>query len=147
MANDDDKGTTIYTDDMYYKHTSDEENIYSYQFLGKQLGLSNIELFTITVLIGKFVVDGREEISNPVTFIKYESALKSGEPIKILQILAIEEVDDINILNDKPKMFDIWQGYAMAGMKEFCKWYHSNSTDLPAKLEEVMSDALNLLNK
>ena len=146
MANDDDKGTTINTDNMYYQHTG-EKNTNSYQFLGKQLGLSNIELFTITVLIGKFVVDGRDEISNPVTFIKYESALKSGEPIKILQILAIEEVDDINILNDKPKMFDIWQGYAMAGMKEFCKWYHSNSTDLPAKLEEVMSDALNLLNK
>jgi hypothetical protein len=147
MANDDDKGTTIYTDNLYYKHTSDEENIYSYQFLGKQLGLSNIELFTITVLIGKYVVKCREEINDPVTFIKYESALKSGEPIKILQILAIEETDDINILNDKPKMFDIWQGYAMAGMKEFCKWYHSNSIDLPAKLEEVMSDALNSLNK
>ena len=147
MANDDDKGTTIYTDDMYYKHTSDEENIYSYQFLGKQLGLSNIELFTITVLIGKFVVDGREEICNPVTFIKYDSALKSGEPIKILQILAIEEVNDINILNDKPKMFDIWEGYAMAGMKEFCNWYHSNTIDLPAKLEEVMSDTFKSLNK
>ena len=60
MANDDDKGTTIYTDDMYYKHTSDEENVYSYQFLGKQLGLSNIELFTITVLIGKYVVKSRD---------------------------------------------------------------------------------------
>ena len=146
MANDDDKGTTIYTDDMYYKHTSDEENIYSYQFLGKQLGLSNIELFTITVLIGKFVVEDREEISNPVTFIKYDSALKSGEPIKILQILAIEEADDINVLNNKPKMFDIWEGYAMAGMKEFCKWYHSNSIDFPAKLEDVMSEALKSLN-
>ena len=146
MANDDDKGTTIYTDNLYYKHTSDEENIYSYQFLGKQLGLSNIELFTITVLIGKYVVKGREEINDPATFIKYESALKSGEPIKILQILAIEETNDINILNDKPKMFDIWQGYAMAGMGEFCKWYHSNSIDLPAKLEEVMSEALKSLN-
>ena len=98
MANDDDKGTTINTDDMYYQHT-DEKNIYSYQFLGKQLGLSNIELFTITVLIGKYVVKSREEINNPVTFIKYESALKSGEPIKILQILAIEEENDINVVN------------------------------------------------
>ena len=145
MANDDDKGTTINTDNMYYQHTG-EKNTNSYQFLGKQLGLTNIELFTITVLIGKFVVKGREKIINPVTFIKYESALKSGEPIKILQILAIEEVDDINILNDKPKMFDIWEGYAMAGMGEFCKWYHSNSIDLPAKLEDVMSEALKSLN-
>ena len=147
MANDDDKGTTIYTDDMYYKHTSDEENVYSYQFLGKQLGLSNIELFTITVLIGKYVVKSREEINNPVTFIKYESALKSGEPIKILQILAIEEENDINVVNDKPKMFSIWEEYAMAGMQEFCKWYHSNVDDLPSKLEDVMSEALKSLNK
>lgn len=145
MVNDEDKGTTIYTDDMYYKHTKDEENKYSYQYLGKQLGLTNIELFTITVLIGKFVVKSRGDINNPATFIKYDSALKSGEPIKILQILAIEETDDINILNNKRKMFDIWEGYAMTGMKEFCKWYHSNSIDLPAKLEEVMSDALNSL--
>ena len=145
MANDDDKGTTINTDNMYYQHTG-EKNTNSYQFLGKQLGLTNIELFTITVLLGKYVVKCREEINNPVTFIKYESALKSGEPIKILQILAIEEVDDINILNDKPKMFNIWEGYAMAGMKEFCKWYHSNSIDLPAKLEYVMSEALKSLN-
>lgn len=144
MANDDDKGTTINTDNMYYQHTG-EKNIYSYQFLGKQLGLTNIELFTITVLIGKFVVGSREEINNPATFIKYDSALKSGEPIKILQILAVEEVDDINILNDKPKMFNIWEGYAMTGMKEFCNWYHSNSNDLPSKLEEAMSDALNSL--
>lgn len=146
MTNDDDKGTTINTDNMYYQHTG-EKNTNSYQFLGKQLGLTNIELFTITVLIGKFVVKGREEINNPVTFIKYESALKSGEPIKILQILAIEEVDDINILNDKPNMFGIWEGYAMAGMKEFCNWYHSNTIDLPAKLEEVMSDAFKSLHK
>lgn len=146
MTNDDDKGTTINTDNMYYQHTG-EKNTNSYQFLGKDLGLTNIELFTITVLIGKFVVKSREEINNPVTFIKYESALKSGEPIKILQILAIEEVDDINILNDKPNMFGIWEGYAMAGMKEFCNWYHSNTIDLPAKLEEVMSDTFKSLNK
>lgn len=145
MANDDDKGTTINTDNLYYQHTG-EKNTNSYQFLGKQLGLTNLELFTITVLIGKYVVKGREEINNPVTFVKYESALKMGEPIKILQILAIEEVDDINILNDKPKMFDIWEGYAMAGMKEFCKWYHSNTDNLPAKLEVVMSDAFKSLN-
>lgn len=146
MANDDDKGTTINTDNMYYQHTG-EKNTNSYQFLGKQLGLTNIELFTITVLIGKYVVKCREEINNPVTFIKYESALKMGEPIKILQILAIEEVDDINILNDKLKMFDIWEGYAMAGMKEFCDWYHLKSIDLPSKLEDVMSKALKSLNK
>ena len=145
MANEDDKGTTINIDNMYYQHTG-EKNIYSYQYLGKQLGLSNIELFTITVLIGKFVVKSREEISNPATFIKYESALKSGELIKILQILAIDEVEDINILNDKPKMFNIWEGYAMAGMKEFCEWYHSNSIDLSVKLEEVMFDAFKSLN-
>ena len=42
-------------------------------------------------------------------------------------------------------MFDIWQGYAMAGMKEFCKWYHSNSIDFQAKLEEVMSNAFKSL--
>ena len=71
MTNDDDKGTTINTDNMYYQHTG-EKNTNSYQFLGKQLGLTNIELFTITVLIGKFVVKGREEINNPVTFIKYK---------------------------------------------------------------------------
>ena len=144
MTNDEDKGTTIYTDDCYYQHTG-EENTNSYQYLGKQLGLSNIQLFVITVLIGKYVVKDHEEITDPATFIKYESALKSGEPIKILQILAIEETDDINILNDKLKMFDIWQGYAMAGMKEFCKWYHSNSIDLPSKLEDVMSESLNSL--
>ncbi|MBE6486990.1 MAG: hypothetical protein E7Z85_09150 [Methanosphaera stadtmanae] len=143
MTNDD-KGTTIYTDDIYYQHTG-EENTNSYQYLGKQLGLNNIQLFVITVLIGKYVVKDREEITDPATFIKYESALKSGEPIKILQILAIEETDDINILNDKLKLFDIWQGYAMAGMKEFCKWYHSNSIDFQAKLEEVMSIAFKSL--
>ncbi|WP_407421588.1 hypothetical protein [Methanobrevibacter sp.] len=138
----DDKGTTIYTDEMYYKHTSDEENKYSYQYFGKKLGLNNLELFLITVLIGKYIVKNRENINDPVTLIKYESALKMGEPIKILQILAIEETDDINILNDKPRMFDIWEGYAMAGMKEFCKWYHSNAIDFEAKLEEEMSKVL-----
>ena len=44
-------------------------------------------------------------------------------------------------------MFGIWEGYAMAGMKEFCNWYHSNTIDLPAKLEEVMSDAFKSLHK
>lgn len=144
MVNDDDKGTIIDMDSCYYQHTG-EENVNSYQYLGKQLGLSNIELFLITVLIGKYVVKSRENISNPETFIRYGSALNSGNIIRILHILAIEETDDVNILNDKPKMFDIWQGYAMAGMKEFCKWYHSNSIDFQAKLEEVMSNAFKSL--
>lgn len=140
MANDDEKGTIIDMDACYYQHT-DEENINSYQYLGKKLGLNNIELFLITVLIGKYVVKNKESITNPETFIRYDSALKSGDIIRILHILAIEETDDVNILNDKPKMFDIWQGYAMAGMKEFCNWYHSNSINFQAKLEEVMSKA------
>ncbi|WP_295112092.1 hypothetical protein [uncultured Methanobrevibacter sp.] len=142
MNNNDDKGTIICTDDIYYQHTG-EDNKYSYQHLAKQLGLNNLELFTITVLIGKYVVKSREDISNTATLIQYKSALNMGEPIKILQILAIEETDDINILNNKRKMFDIWEGYAMAGMKEFCKWYYSNSIDIPAELEKVMIAALN----
>ena len=43
-------------------------------------------------------------------------------------------------------MFNIWEGYAMAGMKEFCEWYHSNSINLSVKLEEVMSDAFKSFN-
>ena len=128
---------TIYVDDKFYQHTDGIINKNSYQYFGKKYNISNMVLFTITVLIGKYVVKSKEELGNRATFLKWSSANKTNEML-ILKALAIEETDRMDVLEEPEVMAKIWEEYAMAGMEEFCRWINDNSIDEQSKIEELM---------
>lgn len=124
------------------QHTaSSEDNVRSYQFFINEFGLSeSFDLYIVCVLIGKFVVKKREEFKvKKYPFIKYSTAGKKDEII-ILKAIAIEEEDNIEILNDIKAMIKIWDEYANAGFEEFCNWYYSPGIDFETKLSDLVSD-------
>ena len=114
----------------------------SYQKLSEILSLGNIEFFTITVLIGKFIVEDDEyenlpEVkSNP--FFKLNDYAKSKDEMHILEAFAVQEVDNIYILKDYVAMRDIWQKYSCRGFEKIYEWYSDNNINLEVKLAEEL---------
>ncbi len=134
-----DTNFTIYVSEKHYQHLNDVQNKNSYQYFAKKFVIDNITLFTITVLIGKYVINKKEKVERGATFIKWGSAEKTDELI-ILKALAVEEVGDVSVLENQELMTSIWEEYAMAGMVEFCNWARDNSIDLQSKIEDVMTE-------
>lgn len=128
------------------QHTSySDNNVRSYQYFIKEFGLSeSFDLYIACVLIGKYYVKERRKFKkgNKYGFIKYATAIKK-EKITILNALAIEETNDIEILNDVKSMIKIWDEYANAGFEVFCDWYYSGNIDFESTLSNFVLDAYN----
>jgi len=120
---------------------SDETNIYSYQYLKEKLNISDsLDLFTICVLIGKFVVKKRTPLNKKHPYVKHATVLKSSN-FDILKALAIDEEDDVDILVDTREMYKIFEEYANSGFEEMKTWYHDKHTDFQVKISEIVSDS------
>ena len=124
-----------------YRKKGEIEPIRSYQHLSSVLHMKNMEFFTLTALIGKYVVGERKEIKETTEqFFKY-SEKKSNDSIVILKALAVNEVNNIYILKDYEQMRIIWQEYSYSGFEKLYNWYDDGNIDFETKLSEVLLGA------
>ena len=101
----------------------------------------NLKLFTITVLIGKYIVNKKI----PITVHTYLRVRDNDQKddMTILKCFAVLESDDVNILKDEDKMFNICEEYTTAGIIELTNWYKSNDEDIFVKLSNILEDKFN----
>ena len=121
----------------YSKKGHTEE--YSYQNLSTVLSMGNIEFFTLTVLLGKFVVKEIKEFDGGVEqFFKMTKANKIKDDMTILKSIAVDEVDNPLILKDYESMREIWVGYSYAGFEKLFEWYQKGIPEMEKQLAELM---------
>ncbi|WP_406537204.1 hypothetical protein [Methanobrevibacter sp.] len=112
---------------------------YSYQHLSNVLSMGNIEFFTLTVLLGKFVVKERKEIEGGYDqFFKMTKSNTSKDEMTILKAVAVDEVNNPFILKDYLAMRKIWVEYSYAGFDKLYEWYKKGISELEEKLSELM---------
>lgn len=128
--------------EQYQKMNSETTNIRSYQFIQGKLNIEDsFVLFVISVLIGKSLVD-KDKIPNklptPNESYTRDTYHQNKLYFNILKAVAVEDSDDISILNDMGRMIDIWERYAYAGFNELCDWYYDSNMDIESKLYEIV---------
>ena len=112
---------------------------YSYQYLSDVLSMGNIEFFTLTVLIGKFVVKKRKTIDGGVDqFFKMTKYNMRKDEMTILKSVAVDEVNNPYILRDYLQMRKIWTEYSYAGFEKLYEWFKEGIPEMQEKLSEVM---------
>lgn len=139
MSKNDINGNLALNIDKSQHQESNETNIYSYQYLREKLNIAeSLDLFTICVLIGKFVVKKRMPLNKKHSYVKHATVLKSSN-FDILKALAIAEEDDVDILADTRAMYKIFEEYANSGFEEIKNWYFDNHIDFKLKISEIIS--------
>jgi hypothetical protein len=108
----------------------------------KTLFETNLELFTICALIGKYIVKDKKPINKQIVYARYREN-ESKEEMIILKSIAIAEYGDVNILKDEIAMIDIFEQYARTGIELLHDWYEDKSVDFESKLASVMLDTFN----
>lgn len=98
----------------------------------------NHQLFTMAVLIGKYVLNKKEPLKRKKGFIRRDSIENTAE-MDILRCIAIEEVDDVKVISDLKEIFEICEEYANVGIKELKKWTRSKA-EFEVKISEVLID-------
>lgn len=112
---------------------------YSYQHLSTVLSMGNIEFFTLTVLLGKFVVKKRKKVEGGVgQFFKMIKMNTEKDEMTILKAVAVDEVDNPFILKDYRAMRKIWIEYSYAGFDKLYEWYKMGIEVLKEKLSELL---------
>lgn len=112
---------------------------YSYQHLSNVLSMGNIEFFTLTVLLGKYVVKERKTVDGAVDqFFKMTKNNTQKDEMTILKAVAVEEVNNPFILRDELAMRKIWIEYSYAGFDKLYEWYTENNKGLEEKLSDIM---------
>ena len=112
---------------------------YSYQFMSTLLSLGNIEFFTLTVLLGKFVVKERKKVDGAVDqFFKMTKNNTQKDEMTILKAIAVDEVNNPFILRDYLEMRKIWIEYSYAGFDKLYEWYKDDKVDIYDKLSGIM---------
>ncbi|MCI6929902.1 MAG: hypothetical protein MR750_01420 [Methanobrevibacter boviskoreani] len=99
---------------------------------------SNLKLFTVTVLIGKYIVGKKIPIKdNSHTYLRVRDNDKKDD-MALLKCFAVLESGDWNILKDEDAMFSICEDYTTAGILKLKEWYETNEEDI----EDILSDNL-----
>ena len=112
---------------------------YSYQFLSSLLSMGNIEFFTLTVLLGKFVVKKRKKVDGAVDqFFKMTKNNTRKDEMTILKAVAVDEVNNPFILKDYLEMRKIWIEYSYAGFDILYEWYKDEKINIYEKLSDIM---------
>ena len=102
----------------------------------------NIEVFTIAVLIGKYVVKKPLPIKGKKKdYIRV--GFNSNNPnMTILKAIAISSLNDVNALVDEEKIFDYCESYANSGFKQLYEWYNTSSSVFSTNLSKVLFEFL-----
>lgn len=112
---------------------------YSYQHLSNVMSMGNIEFFTLTVLLGKFVVNERKVVDGAVDqFFKMTKNNIQKDEMTILKAVAVDEVNNPFILKDYLAMRKIWIEYSCAGFDKLYEWYKKGTEELEKNLSKVM---------
>ena len=86
------------------------------------------EIFIMSLLIGKYILNKKEPLKNPIKgFIRIET-LEKKDAFDIMKCIAIEETKDVNVLSDIKSIFQICEEYANSGIKELKKWTVNEET-------------------
>lgn len=103
----------------------------------------NLKLFTITVLIGKYICNEKISLENHVrSFLRVKDNEKKDD-MTLLKCFAIMESGDINIIKDEDKMFSICEEYTTSGIIKLTEWYNSNEQDIIETLSEELTGKFN----
>ncbi len=103
----------------------------------------NLKLFTISVLIGKYICNEKISIENHVKgFLRVKDNAKKDEMV-LLKSFAIMESGDINIIKDEDAMFSICEQYTTAGILKLKEWYESKEQDIIETLSEELTEKFN----
>ncbi len=81
----------------------------------------NHQIFTVALLIGKYLLRQRLPLESPKELIRLET-LERNDEMDILKCIAIEEKDDATIISNYKEIFNICEEYANSGIKELYKW-------------------------
>lgn len=104
----------------------------------KEYKWKNHQIFTMALLIGKYVIDKREPLKSKKGFIRSESVEHKDE-MDIFKCIAIEETEDVNLINDTKEIFEICEEYANSGIKELKKWC-KDKDEFDNNISEVLLD-------
>ena len=130
-----------------YRNSGETEPIKSYQELRNVLSLKNLEFFTLTVLIGKYIAKSRKKFEDTgEQFFKYSNKIDAKDEMTILKAVAVDEVNNIYILRDYVEMRKIWQEYSYAGFEELYSWHIDKNINLQTKLSEEILNAYDEIN-
>ena len=128
--------------EQYQKKNSETVNIRSYQYIQEKLHIDDsFVLFVISVLIGKSLVEEDkipDELPTPNETYTRDTYHQNKLYFNILKAVAVDETDDISILNDMKGMIDIWERYAYAGFNELCDWYYDSKMNIDDKFHEIL---------
>ena len=101
--------------------------------------MGKIEFFTLTVLLGKFVVKERKKVDGAVDqFFKMTKNNTQKDEMTILKAIAVDEVNNPFILRDYLEMRKIWIEYSYAGFDKLYEWYKDDKVDIYDKLSGIM---------
>lgn len=115
--------------------------------LPKKDNIDNTKLFTITVLIGKYILKKREPLISRTDMVRFQET--KNKQLKndriVLQCVAISENDDISLAYDEEdetvgKMLRICEEYAKPGLHELNNWINSKDMDLETKLSDILTE-------
>lgn len=112
---------------------------YSYQHLAKVLSMKNVEFFTLTVLLGKYVVKQRKAVDGAIDqLFKTTKENRRKDGMTILKAVAVDEVNNPFILKDELAMRKIWIEYSYAGFDKLYEWYSGGSEEFENKLSDLL---------
>ncbi|WP_413828350.1 MULTISPECIES: hypothetical protein [unclassified Methanobrevibacter] len=120
----------------------EEEDFEIYQSIMQKpewKGKTNIELFTIAVLIGKFEVKKFQPLNKQKSYIRVKDNADKDE-MTLLKCLAIMENEDVNIIKNEDEMFKITEGYAKTGIRKLFEWYEDSTQYITELISEVLTD-------
>lgn len=116
---------------------SDKE-IYKKLMDSKLFG-KNLQLFTISVFIGKYVLNSSKKIDDKVSYIRRNDNLHADN-MTLLKCWGIEEEGDIAAIKSEDEIFKKAEEYARVGVKQLYNWYFSKDDELNIRLADLLLD-------
>lgn len=132
--------TSIYNEtvkDIIHVDESEFEKMYRMFTQETDYFKNNQHLFTLAVLIGKFIVKERQKLNKKHDFIRHDYIKNTDEEV-ILTALAINEVNDVDVIIDKNEVYTICEEYARSGIQKLYEWYMDSSIDFDIELTNII---------
>jgi len=117
----------------------DADNIYPSlrkELFTKEFFKTNIEIFTVSLLLGKYMIGKRQTLRTSKEFIRIES-IENKDEMDILKCVAIDETNNVNIISNYKEIFNICEEYANCGIKKLYSWTNDKE-DFKTKLSTFL---------
>lgn len=131
------KKTTINID------VSDKE--FYTKLMDSKLFSKNLNLFTISVFIGKYVLNSSKKIDKSISYIRINDNLHADN-MTLLKCWGIEDEGDISAIKSEDEIFRKAEEYARVGVRQLYEWYFSKDDELDIKLVDLLLNKFEQLN-